>query len=838
MRARSMHLLLDGAGMDLVPQFGEGQNGIRLAPPDAEGKLTVEAVGAMQFVANGKSFARVRLPIGGSVSFVCDDVEGSLKAEGKAPVTDPLVGTELGGYRLLGRMGAGAVGVVYRALQINLDREVALKMLDAEVAKRPDAVASFRREAQAAGGLTHPHVVQVYDVGEADGRHYYTMELVSGGDLEDRLEEGGPMPWEDAVRAARDCCRALAFAEEKGLVHRDVKPENLMVAPGDIVKLADLGLAATRGMLDTEAAGGTPHFMAPEAIAKRGVDHRSDLYSVGCTLYRLLTGETVFSGSSVRDILRAHRDEEPPTLREAGVDAPKELDELVGHLLAKDPDERYQHANEVVTELEALLELQVGKRGMLFAVPLLAVIGVGAWMLFGPKEDDVDPEPERVVEYVDIDGSEEKLARERERAAYFEALAKPEAEGVRLRALQAFVEVYPEAEQVADAQAEIDRLESAASEVVTETTPPAETEEERAARLALEAALEGVRAAVDDQRYGDARQAARQGEFSTAPAMVSLAETVDSQAEAQFTSWEGQHAQALTNQDWSTAHEVRALFQASIGDPAPTAWTVRLDALATAAQEAEAAAADAAFRVEREAFLAAAGSPVRTPMRVMNFEAAAIAWQAASDGLGHDELAQLASDWDALFTLAETSRAQFQARVGAEELEIQEHAEGRKADLLGLSEEGLRIRVQISGERIERIDPWSFYLEPDKLADLLSILGGVDDDASAAPGVATIYALLAEDRLATELATLATRPNAAGAEQLRGQVRAWLEHQPFPEHVPASMSAAWRTIEDLCLALEAGDDYLALNRVEDLQSRFGLLSVWTSSGGTTWGLKP
>ncbi len=836
LRTRPLHLVFFDGAFDVASQIGEGQDGLTLQPPDAEGKIDVQAHGDLEFVSGNKHFPRVRLPIGGAVGFSCAGLEGQLRADGKAQVQDPLVGTELGGYRILGRLGAGAVGVVYRSLQINLDREVALKLLDAEIGKRAAAVTSFRHEAQAAGRLTHPHVVQVYDVGEDQGRQYYTMEVVPGGDLEDRLEAGGPLPWQEACAAARDCCRALAFAEEHGLVHRDVKPENLMVAPGGIVKLADLGLAATRGMLDTEAAGGTPHFMAPESIGSGTVDHRSDLYSVGCTLFRLLTGETVFSGSSVKEILRAHRDEEPRSLRELGVSAPRELDDLLASLLAKDPDERPQHATEVVENLAAILEARSSNKGLLIGLPILLLAAVGAWMAFGPKPDS-DKEPDRVVEYIERpdEGADAELARASVRAAYFEALAKPEAEGVRLAALQQFLLDHPEAEQAAEAQAEISRLKVAQAAIQESVPTEVESEAERKARLALEEASAAVQAALMNQRFSEARSLARTGPSATNPAMVTLAETVDAQASAQFDAWESQHQASLEGQDWTAAADIRDLFRASLGENAPVMWVARADRLDSAAQAAFTEAEAQRFREQRVAFLASVASPVRDPLASLEISSAHAAWQAAIAKIEHQELRQLAETEGILLERAAAARASFDARVRAEELEIEEYTEQRKADVLGLGSEGLRLRVQIRGERVERTDPWSVYRSPQLLSATLTVLA---PESGAEAELAALYYVLACDQLANALSRLAQAPNAATASDLRQSIQAWSNQQPHPDHLPVGALGAFQAAIDLCLALEAGDDFLALNRVEDLQARFGLLSVWTSGGETTWGLKP
>jgi serine/threonine protein kinase len=367
---------------------GEGEDGFTAG--ESDDRLALEATGDLSFVVGGKRGRKVLLPSGGQVEFEIAETVGTLRVSGETSAADPMVGREIGGFRLLGRLGSGAVGAVYRALQTSLDREVALKVLHPEASKDPVKVASFRGEAVAAGRLSHPNLVQVFDVADEGELHFFAMELVPGGTLEDKLRESGPLPWREAVLALRDTAQALSFAEAHELVHRDVKPENLMVTASGHVKLADLGLAATRGMIDQEAAGGTPHFMAPESIRPENVDHRSDLYSLGCTLFRLLTADTVFHGDSVRDILRAHREEAPPSLREAEVAAPRELEELLASLLAKDPDARPASALAVVEACERILAHRKQRRGAGIALVVL-LAAAGAWAVLGPKDEAVEP---------------------------------------------------------------------------------------------------------------------------------------------------------------------------------------------------------------------------------------------------------------------------------------------------------------------------------------------------------------------------------------------------------------------------------------------------------------
>ena len=211
---------------------------------------------------------------------------------------------QITGYRILGELGRGGMGNVYRAEQTSLHREVALKVLNRELTKDPAFVAKFVAEARAAAKLQHPNVVQVFDVDQDGETYFYAMELMHDGSLEDWLKQHGAMPVERALRVVSDAASGLAYAESLGIVHRDIKPDNLMLDQHGAVKIADLGLAGT--VEDTEEnAIGTPHFMAPEQVLKKDIDHRTDLYALGCTFYRLVTGKTPFRGQTVKDILRA-----------------------------------------------------------------------------------------------------------------------------------------------------------------------------------------------------------------------------------------------------------------------------------------------------------------------------------------------------------------------------------------------------------------------------------------------------------------------------------------------------------------------------------------------------
>jgi protein kinase-like protein len=815
--------------LDMVAQPPTGQNGLTLHPPDGEGRLQLEAYGNFKFVAKDRIFQKVRLPIGGKVDFEVEGLSGHLYADGVAPVIDPLVGTTLNGHKLLGRLGAGAVGVVYRAKQLNLDREVALKLLNQEAAQKPLAVASFRREAQAAGRLSHPNLVQVYDVGQEGKNYYYTMELVPGGNFEEHLKEHGPMPWREAVVAVRDCCKALAYAQEHDLVHRDVKPENLMIGAGGVVKLADLGLAATRTMLALEEAGGTPHFMAPEAVGKGKSDHRSDLYSVGCTLYRLLTGDTVFEGNTVKEILLAHRDEDPPTLRGAGVDAPRDLEELLAELLAKDPDERPDHANDVAEFLEHLLTARGSRRMALLALPLL---GLGAWGLYQALQPPPPPvEPERVIEYVENGNTAEieaELALQKERAAYFEARDFGiGSDG--LSALRDFLAAYPDSSFKADALAEIEAIQASLAEAEAQ---PQETAEQKAKRLAIEAATTKVRAELTAGHFGAARKLARTGILATEQEMLNLATLVDELATVKFEEWEQRHRQNLDLQDWAAATELRKEFELALGVGGPEAWQARLRLLGQTAESERSTAKEAQFLQDRVAFLAAAQDPVRTEVRAMNFDSAAQRWALAIEISQHAQMHDLATQQQIVFDQAAAGLKILQERVAGKELDLIEPLEHRKVQVLKWSTDGLTLRVQVDGVRVKRTDAWSVYQKPEVLQQLLRSLGpetGAEDELNA------IYLLVAYDRLASQFERLARQPSSTQASLAGVAVDLWKRYAPFPQALPAEALQSLQKAADLCQALQGTDDYLVLARLQDFHAVFSILGVWTSQGQSSWG---
>lgn len=261
-------------------------------------------------------------------------------------------------YELKEMVGSGGMSSVYRAFDTLLERHVALKILHEQFGGDDEHVERFRREARAVAQLSHPNIVTVIDRGEEDGRQFIVFELIDGENLKELVERGGPLPVRRVLELGLEIGRALAFAHAQGLVHRDVKPQNLMLCVRggqyDVVKVLDFGLVkfSHRGTnLDTLATldhttTGTPAYMAPEIIlGEADVDRRADVYALGCVAYYLLTGQLVFEAETPMKMLLQHLHAQPiPPSQRSELPIPRDLDELVLACLEKDPDKRPQDA--------------------------------------------------------------------------------------------------------------------------------------------------------------------------------------------------------------------------------------------------------------------------------------------------------------------------------------------------------------------------------------------------------------------------------------------------------------------------------------------------------------
>ncbi len=361
-----------------------------------EGDWAVKDLGSRYgTMLNGQRVAAARLKLGdqlvlGSRRLEVKPARPAASAVGSARPSD--VPQKIGGYRIERLIGKGGMGAVYLAVQESLRRPVALKVLAPRLAADRDFVHRFQAEARAAAALSHPNVVVVYDVGEDNGAHYLSMEFMAGGSLEQKLAASGPLPWKTVLGVLSDAAAGLAYAESRGIVHRDIKPANLMYSGTGTVKIADLGLATTIEQEASEVGEGgrkvfgTPHFISPEQARGAAVDHRSDLYSLGATAYRLLSGKTAFEGATTRDILRALQNEAPAPLKTLVPDLAPELDALVRRLMEKDPGARFPTAEALRRECERLrlvvehgptLAARSGSRAQL-VLGLLLVLIVGA----------------------------------------------------------------------------------------------------------------------------------------------------------------------------------------------------------------------------------------------------------------------------------------------------------------------------------------------------------------------------------------------------------------------------------------------------------------------------
>src|SRR5215218_1510480 len=270
-------------------------------------------------------------------------------------VSDTMIDTLFDGrYRIVRKLGAGGMATVYLAEDQDLGRGVAIKILNERHANDEQFVERFRREAKNAAGLSHPNIVSVFDRGEAEGTYYIAMEHLKGRNLKELLAARGPAPVHISVDIARQVLHALGHAHENGIVHRDIKPHNVMIDDDRRVKVTDFGIARAGTSQMTEAGSivGTAQYLSPEQARGAQVDQRSDLYSVGVVLYELLTGKVPFTGESPVEIAMKHLSATPPPLTAKRPDIPSSLESIVLRALAKDPAARYQTAEEMDAELE------------------------------------------------------------------------------------------------------------------------------------------------------------------------------------------------------------------------------------------------------------------------------------------------------------------------------------------------------------------------------------------------------------------------------------------------------------------------------------------------------
>ncbi|MEE8106650.1 MAG: FHA domain-containing serine/threonine-protein kinase [Planctomycetota bacterium] len=333
------------------------------------------------------------------------------------PTDDPLIGKIIGGYALKEVVGKGGMGTVYRATQLSLHRDVALKVLAPKLAADKSFRDLFINEARAAGQLIHPNIVQVYDTGREGEYSYFSMEFIGQGSIEEVLQQETKLPWEEAILQVLEAAHGLEYAEKKHIVHRDIKPDNLMINDDGRVKIADLGLAKRGEGGADEGIIGTPHFIPPEQALGKEVDQRADIYSLGATFFRMLTGTTVFSGKTAKEIVLKHIKEPPPLASSREKSIPSELDAVLARCLAKDPGKRYQSPTDLVHALEKIcaehgIKGAVIKRGVpkRVLIPVI-ILAIGA-IVFGGYALSKDPE---IVKDKEAEAKNIKLREQRKR---------------------------------------------------------------------------------------------------------------------------------------------------------------------------------------------------------------------------------------------------------------------------------------------------------------------------------------------------------------------------------------------------------------------------------------
>src|SRR3954467_13853599 len=278
-----------------------------------------------------------------------------------------LVGMQLSGrYRLDAQIGSGGMSTVYRAFDANLERRVAIKLLHREIAGDSDQLERFRREARAVAQLSHPHIVGVIDAGEDEGRPYIVFEYVEGQTLKERIRELGRLPVDESVAYAIEIARALGCAHSHDIVHRDVKPQNVLIDDEGSAKITDFGIARTLDEEGLTADGrvlGTTDYVSPEQALGHQVTGQSDLYSLGIVLFEMLTGDVPFRGENQVAVAMKHVREELPDVQVRRPEVSAALAAVLDRATAKDLDRRYPDAATLIADLEDVLAIETSRSG-------------------------------------------------------------------------------------------------------------------------------------------------------------------------------------------------------------------------------------------------------------------------------------------------------------------------------------------------------------------------------------------------------------------------------------------------------------------------------------------
>jgi serine/threonine protein kinase len=794
-----LHLLLSGESLDRLAVSSPARNGISINLQD-NGLYEITACGECRLLFDNQDTDKIEISAKRGVTLIGDDCEIDLIIDAPVAIDDPLVGTVVGGHEIIERIGHGGVGIVYRALQLDLQREVALKVLNQKsIQQGADTIEAFKREAIAAGRMSHPSLVQVYSVGEDNGVHFFGMEIVDGGDAEAHLERFGPFSETQAIDVVCQVAEALQYAASNGLVHRDIKPENLMFSSDGRVKLADLGMSSTRELVGGTAVGGTPHFMPPEAIATpESVDHRSDFYSLGCTLFRLITGDTPFSGDSVKEILLAHRDADIPLLSDYVENASNDAQEMVEWLMAKEQNERPQTATEIIDFCNDVLVPTSRSPILLIAVAVLA-IGATAFVLLSQGNDS---KPQIVVEKV-IDTS---LASEVERLQDELDNAERdrlEAEQNRLNAIaenSAGKALTPDIANEADAKKLlVDTLNSSVIELMV--------------TLKVNEALALVASAKIDEID---KSKARQLVFRTFDITLSKLEAI--------------HPQMLKDLYFAEAEaatvELAALI---IGNyDYPPSWQPRIGTL----NSARLAAIDVFIQAEslkhRKFFRAQHYKLVCEPLSAFDINAAIAGLSELPVQSAPAQYSASANAYQQLFDSAAEAHATLFAKLSSGDMRIEEHLEGKRAFVTKADLAGIDLMLQVRGERKPRHDSWQKYLKANQWAALLL---SAEIDIQSNGSFQALSLLVACSQTAAILRNSSTYDSQQIKDSLQ-QLQQW-EQLLAPidfNSVAATELSAILEATAIVSSLNDGKHYSALQLLDLFVQRFSLLAVWSTNG--------
>jgi uncharacterized RDD family membrane protein YckC/predicted Ser/Thr protein kinase len=380
-----------GAGQPGAAQPGAGQTG---AGQTGAGQTGAAQTGAVQVGVSRVGASRVGASRLGTSQIGTSQLgtsRGGTVPSGTGASAEGLVGTRLKHFELQRLLGKGGMGAVYLGLDTSLERTVAVKVLSPEIGQDPDLVQRFVREARAQARLRHANITQIYFIGEEQGIHFFVMEYVEGQPLDTMLAAGERIPWAKALEYAIQAARGLREAFSQGFIHRDIKPSNLLVDKDGQVKIADFGLVKSmKGDVELTREGiilGSPLYMSPEQGRSENVDHRADIYSLGCALYHMLTGGPPFTGPSPVTVITRHVTDKARSVRDRAPEVPLGLERVLERMMAKDPAKRFDTYDDLIDALEGL---RPGRReysgfwarGMAFGIDVIP--GIVLLLLIGP----------------------------------------------------------------------------------------------------------------------------------------------------------------------------------------------------------------------------------------------------------------------------------------------------------------------------------------------------------------------------------------------------------------------------------------------------------------------